>query len=155
MHHLIIALRRGSFVNNLCIKLASNMDELHWRATKYVKMEKLVAYMNQVWVRATLIKKELDKPRFTKAREGGSRDRPPKKPSYTHYTPFSVSRFHILDQALAINILAMLKGANTPPKADFSKHCQYQWNWGHSGVLKDKIEDIIKLGHLKDFFHKS
>ncbi|KAG5083121.1 hypothetical protein JHK82_053291 [Glycine max] len=52
----------------------------------------------------------------------------------------------------------MPKRPNTPPKVDFSKHCRYLRNRGHlieeCSVLKDKIEDLIKLGHLKDFVHE-
>jgi len=39
MHHLIIVFQLGPFVNNLCKKLASDLDELLTRTTKYMKME--------------------------------------------------------------------------------------------------------------------
>ncbi|KAG5049715.1 hypothetical protein AAZX31_04G156900 [Glycine max] len=49
----------------------------------------------------------------------------------------------------------MPKKTNTPPKADHSKHCRYHRNRDHSieerSALKDKIEELIKLDHLKDF----
>ena len=38
-HHLIIVFQLGPFVNNLCKKLASDLDELLTRTTKYMKME--------------------------------------------------------------------------------------------------------------------
>ncbi|KAG4935570.1 hypothetical protein JHK85_050489 [Glycine max] len=63
-----------------------------------------------------------------------------------------------MDQALAIDILTMLKRANTPPKSNYSKRYRYQHNHGHStkeyNALKDKIQELIKLGHLKEFIHK-
>lgn len=73
-----------------------------------------------------------------------------------HYTPLNASRSYILDQALATEILVMPKRSNSQLKVDFSKWCQYHQSRGHStkecDVLKDKIEDLIKLGHLKDLF---
>lgn len=41
MHHLVMALRLGPFVNNLCKKLTSNLDELCCRATKCMQLEEL------------------------------------------------------------------------------------------------------------------
>ncbi|KAG4917878.1 hypothetical protein JHK82_055344 [Glycine max] len=58
-----------------------------------------------------------------------------------------------MDQALAVNFLAMPKRANTPPKVDYSKCGRYHRNHGHSTkeytTLKAKMEELIKLGHLK------
>lgn len=77
---------------------------------------------------------------------------------YTQYTPFTTYRSYIMDRALAINILTMPKRANTPPKANYSKCCIYRRNCGHSmeecSALKDKIEELVKLNHLKEFVHK-
>ncbi|KAG4924625.1 hypothetical protein JHK87_050165 [Glycine soja] len=74
----------------------------------------------------------------------------------TPITPHSASKSHILDQALATEILAMPKRANTPPKANFSKLYRYHPNRGHStkecSILKDKIEDLIKVGTPKGFY---
>ncbi|XP_020225182.1 uncharacterized protein LOC109807065 [Cajanus cajan] len=60
-----------------------------------------------------------------------------------------------MEQALASEILVMLKRANTPPRADKAKTCRFHRNRGHSteecSTLKDKLEDLIKQGHLRSF----
>lgn len=63
-----------------------------------------------------------------------------------------------MDHALVINILTMPKRANTLPKADHFKRCRCHRNRGHSmeecNALKDKIKELIMLGHLKEFVHQ-
>ena len=53
-----------------------------------------------------------------------------------------------MDEALAVDILAMPKRANTPLKADYSKHYRYHCNYGHStqecSALKEKIKRICQ-----------
>ena len=121
-------------------------------------MEELALYGNQVQAETTSTKKEVDKPIFYNAKEEGGRDQLPREPRYAHYTPLNVSRSHILDQALATEILVMPKRVNTLDKDNFSKFCLYHCHQGHStgecSVLKDKIEGLIKMGHPKDFIHK-
>ena len=41
MHHLVTALKPGLFVDSLCKKPVSNLDELRTRATKFMQMEEL------------------------------------------------------------------------------------------------------------------
>ena len=41
MHSMLFALRPGKFVDSLCKKSPSNMDELRERANDYIKMEEM------------------------------------------------------------------------------------------------------------------
>ncbi|KAG5063288.1 hypothetical protein JHK85_004471 [Glycine max] len=65
----------------------------------------------------------------------------------------------VLEQALATEVKVMRKRASAPFKVNPLKHYRYHRNQGHSieeyTTLKDKIEDLIKKGCLKDFIHKS
>ncbi|KAG4990673.1 hypothetical protein JHK82_024171 [Glycine max] len=53
---------------------------------------------------------------------------------------------------------ALYLRANTLPKADHFKRCRCHRNRGHSmeecNALKDKIKELIMLGHLKEFVHQ-
>ncbi|KAG4966300.1 hypothetical protein JHK85_041275 [Glycine max] len=75
------------------------------------------------------------------------------------YAKHQTDLSHIMDQALALNILTMPRRSNTPPKVDYFEHYRYYHNRGHSteecNAFEDKIEEFIKLDHLNDFFHKS
>jgi len=50
MHHLVTALQSGPFVNSLCKKPAKVLDELRQRAAKFMQLEELHDYHNNVQV---------------------------------------------------------------------------------------------------------
>jgi len=58
-------------------------------------------------------------------------------------------------EALQIELIPALKQSQTPPNVDTSKCCQYHRNYGHTTegcqALKDKIEELVKAGHLRKF----
>ncbi|XP_027332490.1 uncharacterized protein LOC113847525 [Abrus precatorius] len=153
MHHLTTALKPGPFVNSIRKKSPVDLDELRSRAAKYMQMEELSEYRNQVRMDQGSNSKNTDRREAFKARQGNERrnelERPPLGPKY----PTNWSK--VLDQALATEILRMLRRANTSLRADKSKYCRYHQNRGHTTeectTLKHKIEELIKEGHLKDF----
>ena len=57
------------------------------------------------------------------------------------------------------DLIPTLKRYQTPPNADTAKHCQYHRNFGHTTegcqALKDKIEELIQAGHLRQFVKRT
>ncbi|XP_027368320.1 uncharacterized protein LOC113874282 [Abrus precatorius] len=159
MHHLTTALKPGPFVNSICEKPPVDLDKLRSQAAKYMQMEELSKYQNRIRMDQGSNSKNTDRREAFKARQRNKRrnelERPPQGPKYPSYTTLNTNRSRVLDQALATEILRMPKRANTPPRADKSKSCRYHQNRGHTTkectTLKDKIEELIKEGYLKDF----
>ncbi|XP_020225037.1 uncharacterized protein LOC109806917 [Cajanus cajan] len=155
LDRLRTALRPGPFVNSLCKKLSGDMNNLRRRAEKYMQMEELTETRNQARAEEGYGRKESGPEPTRKANAKPSRALPPRGPRYTTYTPLNTSRAKVMEQALASEILAMPKRANTPPRADKTKTCRFHRNRGHSteecSALKDKLEDLIKQGHLRSF----
>jgi len=50
MHHMVTTLRSRPFADNLCKKPVTDLDELRQRATKFMKVEELREFRNQVRV---------------------------------------------------------------------------------------------------------
>ncbi|XP_020216795.1 uncharacterized protein LOC109800422 [Cajanus cajan] len=156
LHHLTTALKPGPFVNSICKKPLSDMNNLRRRIDKYMQMEQLAEYRNQA--RAELVgkpEKQIEQPYRGRGKELTLRDRPTRGSKYSHYTLLNASRATVLEQALVPKVLAVPKRASTPPRADTSKSCRYHRNPRHSteecAALKDKIEDLIKQGQLHNF----
>ncbi|XP_020239392.1 uncharacterized protein LOC109818356 [Cajanus cajan] len=156
LHHLTTALKPGPFVNSICKKPPSDMNDLRRRADKYMQMEELAEYRNQA--RAEQCGKPEKQPEQLykgRGKELTLRDRPTQGLKYSHYTPLNASRAVVLEQALASEVLAVPKRASTPPRANVSKSCKYHRNHRHSteecAALRDKIEDLIKQGQLRNF----
>ncbi|XP_014521978.1 uncharacterized protein LOC106778519 [Vigna radiata var. radiata] len=89
------------------------------------------------------------KPTGPRLREG------PRGPTFPQYTPLNAPRNRILQEALSTQILPALAKRPTPPGADLSKHCLYHQNSGHDTedcvTLKDKIEELIRMGRLQQY----
>ncbi|XP_020225115.1 uncharacterized protein LOC109806998 [Cajanus cajan] len=160
LHHLTTALKPRPFVNSICKKPPSDMNDLRRRADKYMQMEELAEYRNQARAEpVNKTEKQTEQPFRGRGKEIALRDRPVCGPKYSHYTPLNTSRAAVLEQALASEVLAVPKRASTPPRADTNKSCRYHRNRGHSTeecvALKDKIEDLIKQGQLHNFVDRS
>ncbi|XP_020225264.1 uncharacterized protein LOC109807148 [Cajanus cajan] len=102
LHHLTTALKPGPFANSICKKPPTDMDDLRRQADKYMQMEELAEFRNQA--RAEVSAK-LDKPAETNFRSRPKelipREKPPRGPRYSQYTPLNTSRSAVLEQALA------------------------------------------------------
>ena len=65
------------------------------------------------------------------------------------------NRARILEEALNTDLITAPRRAPTPPNANTTKHCRYHQNYGHTTeecfTLKDKIEELIQVGHLRRF----
>nr|KYP73948.1 hypothetical protein KK1_006609 [Cajanus cajan] len=156
LHHQTTALKPGPFVNSLCKKPPSDMNDLRRRADKYMQMEELAEFRSQARAdQPAKPEKPIEQTYRGRGKEIALRDRPVRGPKYSNYTPLNASRAAILEQALAAEVLAVPKRASTPPRADTSKTCRYHRNRGHSteecAALKDKIEDLVKQGKLHNF----
>ncbi|XP_020238858.1 uncharacterized protein LOC109817913 [Cajanus cajan] len=147
LDRLSTALRPGPFVNSLCKKPPVDMNDLRRRAEKYMQMEELAETRNQARVEENYSRKESGREQVRKTNAESSNTRPRRGPRYAVYTPLNASKAKVMEQALASEILAMPKRANTPPRADKAKACRFHRNRGHSteecSALKDKLEDLI------------
>jgi len=84
-----------------------------------------------------------------------ARPREARLPKFANYTPFNTSRGRVLEEALSAGLMPTPRKAATSRKADTSKHCRFHQNYGHTTkkclALKDKIEELIQAGHLRQF----
>ena len=78
-----------------------------------------------------------------------------RQPKYSRYTPLVSNRAKIQEEALNTDLITTPRRVPTPPNADTTKHCRYHRNYGHTTedcfTLKDKIEELIHVGHLRRF----
>jgi len=76
-------------------------------------------------------------------------------PRFHSYTSLTVPRGKILDEALQVKLIPPLKPSQTPKNANTSTHCQYHRNYDYSTkgcqALKDKVEELVQVGHFHKF----
>ncbi|XP_020205257.1 uncharacterized protein LOC109790504 [Cajanus cajan] len=74
---------------------------------------------------------------------------------YDFYTPLNAPRVHILEEASNSTLPPLPPPGHTPYSADKSKHCRYHRNHGHTTkecrTLRDRIEELIQVGHLGQY----
>ncbi|XP_047165734.1 uncharacterized protein LOC124834942 [Vigna umbellata] len=101
-------------------------------------------------------KDEWGKIRHFGGKPGSLKHKEPRRgPRFQQYTPLNAPREKILREALSTKLLLEPMKRPTPPGADGTKHCLYHKNMGHTTeecvTLKDKIEELIRAGQLKQY----
>jgi len=147
--------RLGRFTKSLIKRPAKDLDELRNRATKFMQIEELTDYHRSVWSEIGGDKgKEKDggnRPIFGRL----GRNKQNCDPQFFNYTLLNVSRGKILEEKLRAELTSAPKQPHNPRNTDMFKHCQYHHNFGHSTkscqALKDRIEELIQVGHLCKF----
>ena len=89
MHHMVTTLQPGPFVDSLCKKPTTNLDELRQRAAKYTQLEELREHKSRVRVEDSSDKgKEKEKERPSRPAIGrGDKHTKIRGPWFMRYTP--------------------------------------------------------------------
>jgi len=148
-HHFSYGLQPGVFADKISRKKPKTMEEMRERAAKFIQMEDMQEF------RVKKREKEDAAPRPSKPL---ARPSERKVPKFTTYTPLAVPRAKILQEAFSTDSLPVARKKPPPPDADGSKHCQYHRTISHTTeechTLRDKIEDLIRQGHLKKYIQQ-
>ncbi|XP_047157104.1 splicing regulatory glutamine/lysine-rich protein 1-like [Vigna umbellata] len=128
---LATTLRPSPFVDNLFAEPPLTLDELQERAARFIRIEEMRAVQRRQQEQSSTSgqeKKEGKKPFKPGERIKGQKYRDgPKRARFEKYTPLNMPRARVLEEALS---------------ADLIRDCT---------VLKDKVEELIRAGHLKKF----
>ncbi|XP_047179064.1 uncharacterized protein LOC124845914 [Vigna umbellata] len=155
---LATALRPSPFVDNLFTELPITLDELQEKAARFIRIEEMrVVQRRQHEQNSTSEqeKKEGKKPFVPSERPKGQKYRDgPKGPRFEKYTPLNMPRSRVLEEALSADLIR-LRPSRLSTTANGTKHCTYHLNIGHTTedctVLRDKVEELIRAGHLRKF----
>ncbi|XP_014497027.1 uncharacterized protein LOC106758609 [Vigna radiata var. radiata] len=154
LQYVMPALRPGPFKESVCRTPPKTLEELRQRAADEARVEE----MKQNYRREMQDAKDKGegKQQGQSQRTGGVKGREgPRVPRFPQYTPLNAPRARILQEALSTQVMRTPQKRPTPPGADSSKHCLYHENMGHDTedclTLKDRIEELIQAGHLKQY----
>jgi len=153
-HHFSYGLQPGVFADKITEK-PKTMEEMRERAAKFIQMEDMQEFRVKKREKEDAALPKATAPRPSKPPARPSERKPPK---FTTYTPLVVPRARILQKAFSADSLPAVRKKPPPPDADGSKHCQYHRTIGHTTeechTLRDKIEELIRQGHLKKYIRQ-
>ncbi|XP_017413241.1 uncharacterized protein LOC108324825 [Vigna angularis] len=157
---LAMALGPSSFADKLFVKPPMTLDELQERTANFIRIEEMGVVQKRQHEHNNSTsgqeKKEGKKTFVPDECQKGQKYRDgPKGPKFERYTPLNAPRARILEEALSVDLLPPLRPFLSSKKADGTKHCTYHLNIGHitedCTVLRDKVEELIRAGHLRRF----
>ena len=153
-HHFLYGLQPGVFADKISRKKPKTMEEMRERAAKFIQMEDMQEFRVKKREKEDAAShKSAPRPSKPLARPNDK-----KTPKFTTYTPLAVPRAKILKEAFSADSLPASRKKPPPPDADGSKHCQYHRTIDHTTeechMLRDKIEELIRQGHLKKYIQQ-
>jgi len=104
---------------------ASSLDELKKRVAKYMQLEELREFHNQARVEADKEKGKDEKERQGRSINLGERRRDSRGSQFSRYTPLTIEKGRILDEALSAELIPTPRKASSLENADQKKHCRY------------------------------
>ncbi|XP_027905887.1 uncharacterized protein LOC114165469 [Vigna unguiculata] len=143
-HHFSYGLQPGVFVDKISRKKPKTMEEMRERAAKFIQMEDMQEF------RVKKREKEDAASQKSAPRPSKPLARPSEKktPKFTTYTPLTLPRAKILQDAFSADSLPASRKKPPPPDVNGSKHYQYHRTIGHTTkechTLRDKIEELIR-----------
>ncbi|WVZ03972.1 hypothetical protein V8G54_024778 [Vigna mungo] len=150
-------LRPRYFAEKLYAHPPKTMDELQERAVEFIRIEDMRISQGRQQ-EADVGGGRKDDRRSFSDRGGGSQPKDfDRELKFDYYTLVNAPRAKILREALSDELLSVRK-LYSPKNDDKGKHCQYHQNLGHTtgecATLKDKIEALIRAGHLHKYVQK-
>jgi len=154
--HMIMGLRPGPFADNLAMKPTTSLDELRQRAAEYIQYEELRELREEMGAEnSPTDNKACDRYSHHKS---SLRPEEVRQPRFNQYTQLNVARSRALEEALNADLIQLPRKKATSWNADMSRHCRYHGKYGHETEectsLKDKIEELIQAGHLRQFVQR-
>ncbi|XP_017434434.1 uncharacterized protein LOC108341251 [Vigna angularis] len=156
LHYILPALKPGPFKDSVYRWAPKTMEELRERATDEIRVEEMKLSYKKESQELRGDKADGGKPDNSVGKPGGNKQKESRRgPHFQQYTPLNAPRENILREALSADLLPEPMKRPTPSGADGSKHCAYHKNMGHTTeecvTLKDKIEELIRVGKLKKY----
>ncbi|XP_014524144.1 uncharacterized protein LOC106780374 [Vigna radiata var. radiata] len=146
-------LKAGFVSESVYAELPSTLEELQQKMAKFIKMEDQRIFRKQ---------QHEEHPVNGNKKEGKRRvenawdQKPPANlnPRYDHYAHLTVPREKVLERALQSNLIFQRR--KFPPKnVDTTQVCRFHNSGGHTTescqTLKDELEKLIRVGHLREF----
>ncbi|XP_017429290.1 UTP:RNA uridylyltransferase 1 [Vigna angularis] len=156
LYCMMTALRPGPFLDSLAREPTTDLNELRQRAAEYIRLEEARELIGNMRAEnSPTDKKAHDQYRHHKSLP---RLKEIRQPRFNQYTQLNVTRLRALEEALNADLIQKPRKLATSPNADMSRHCRYHRKYGHETeecvALKDKIEELVQAGHLRQFVQR-